>query len=132
MNSALFRLLLACLLTIAIPVQGFAALGTSRNAPCGMSTMEMGMMADAMANDIADDIADDTPAHSGMPDKATHGKQPGACPHCANHCASMNLATFTSPPRLAIYESGARANFPPLIQPLPNAPVHLPERPPKA
>lgn len=120
MKSALFRLLLACLLSIAIPVQGFAALGSSRNAPCGMSAMEMSMMADEM------------PTPAAMPDGTSDSPHRSACPHCASHCASMNLATFPSPPPLAIYERGMQTGFPPLVQSLPNAPVHLPERPPKA
>ena len=120
MNTALFRLLLVCLLTIAIPLQGLAALGSSHDAPCGMSALEMSMMADSM------------PAHNSMDDGSNQGKHPGTCPHCASHCASMNLAPLTIAPPLLLHDSGKQADFPPLLQIMPNAPVNLPDRPPKA
>ncbi len=124
MNTALFRLLLACLLSLAIPLQGLAALGASQQAPCGMSALEMSMMADSM------------PAHGTMDAGTATDTRPGAhagtCPHCSSHCASMNLAPLTAPPPLALHDSGKQPAFPPLIQPLPSAPVHLPERPPRA
>jgi hypothetical protein len=114
MKPSILRLLLTCLLLIAIPLQGFAV-----PALAGMAHCDMAMM----------DINSGSTTSATAPAQASH--TPAPCKHCNPYC-SASPAPLNTHTLLPLPAPGAEADFPPLTQSLPSAPIHLPERPPRA
>lgn len=144
MKPSLSRLLLTWLLLIVMPLQGFAAVSLAVSERCGMEGMGMLTTTEAdkpMAGNAHDIAAPETAHHAhAQPDSLHEGHghdgdddtaNTHPCSHCTPCCTSMSLGALSSPLTLAMDTGARQADFPPLTQTLPAAPVHTLERPPR-